>query len=158
MAISCHIYWLHMMFICYTSYSVLFDGSILRWSLTNYQDVFSPSMHRCESSSCRDTTWWSGVISSTFIYNGCKPILHTQNTRVNLTSLAYADMVLEHWDRKVERESYSRYDKHSDVHHWKLLHFTWWSVMVLIWITWSLRRLEGCLSKWEFLSNMINWT
>ena len=28
---------------------------------------------------------------------------------------AYADMASEHWDRKVERESYSRYDQHSDV-------------------------------------------
>ena len=46
--------------------------------------VFSLSMHRCQSSSCRDTMWWSGVISSRFIYNGCKPVLHTQNTRVKL--------------------------------------------------------------------------
>ena len=37
---------------------------------------------------------------------------------LNLTSLAYADMASEHWDRKVERESYSRYDQHTDVHHW----------------------------------------
>ena len=37
--------------------------------------------------------------------------------RLNLTSLAYADMASEHGDRKVERESYSRYDQHSDVHH-----------------------------------------
>ena len=36
---------------------------------------------------------------------------------LNLTSLAYADMASEHRDRKVERESYSRYDQHSDVHH-----------------------------------------
>ena len=27
-------------------------------------------------------------------------------------SLAYADMASEHEDRKVERESYSRYDQH----------------------------------------------
>ena len=106
----------------YASYLALIDGSILRWSLTNYQEAFSLSMHRCQSSSCPDTTWWSGVISSTSIYNGCKPVLH----RLNLMSLAYADMASEHWDRKVERESYSRYDKHSDVHHWKLLHLTWW--------------------------------
>ena len=33
-------------------------------------------MHRCYSSLCRDTTWWSGVISSTFTYNGSKPVLH----------------------------------------------------------------------------------
>ena len=78
LAISCHIFWLHMMFICYTSYSVLFDGSIIRWSLTNYQEVFSLSMHRCESSSCWDTTWWSGVIGSTFKYNGCKTVAHAE--------------------------------------------------------------------------------
>ena len=37
--------------------------------------------------------------------------------RLNLTSLAYADMASEHGDRKVEHESYSRYDQHNDVHH-----------------------------------------
>ena len=68
----------------YASYLALIDGSIIRWSLTNYQEVFSLSMHRCQSSSCPDTTWWSGVISSTSIYNGCKPVLHTQNTQVKL--------------------------------------------------------------------------
>ena len=36
--------------------------------------------------------------------------------RLNLTSLAYTDMASEHRDRKVERESYSRYGQHSDVH------------------------------------------
>ena len=38
--------------------------------------------------------------------------------RLYLTSLAYTDMASEHEDRKVERESYSRYDQHSDVYHW----------------------------------------
>ena len=51
--------------------------------------------------------------------------------RLNLTSLAYADMASEHWDRKVERESYSRYDQHSDVHHWNYsisrVNRTWFS-------------------------------
>ena len=84
MAISYHLYWLHVMFILYASYLALIDGSILRWYLTNYQEVFSLSMHRCQSSSCPDTTWWSGVISSTVTYNRCKPVLHTQNTRVKL--------------------------------------------------------------------------
>ena len=37
--------------------------------------------------------------------------------RLTLTSLAYTDMASEHEDRKVERESYSRYDQHRDVHH-----------------------------------------
>ena len=56
----------------------LIDGSILRWSLTNYQEVFSLSMHRCESSSCWDTMWWSGVIGSMFKYNGCKTVAHAE--------------------------------------------------------------------------------
>ena len=62
----------------YASYLALIDGSILRWSLTNYQEVFSLSMHHCESSSCWDTTWWSGVIGSTFKYNGCKIVAHAE--------------------------------------------------------------------------------
>ena len=37
MAISCHIFWLHVMFIFYTSYSALIDGSIITWSLTKFQ-------------------------------------------------------------------------------------------------------------------------
>ena len=78
------LYWLHVMFIFYASYLALFDGSILRWSLTNYQEVFSLSMHRCERSSCWDTTWWLGVIGSTFTYNGYKTVLHMKNTRVKL--------------------------------------------------------------------------
>ena len=32
--------------------------------------------------------------------------------RLYLTSQAYTDMASEHGDRKVERESYSRYDQH----------------------------------------------
>ena len=85
MAISYHLYWLHVMFIRYASYLALIDGTILRWSLTkNYQEVFSLSMHHCESSSCWETMWWSGVISSTFKYSGCKTVLHMQNTKVKL--------------------------------------------------------------------------
>ena len=38
MAISYHLYWLHVMFILYASYSAFFDGSIIRWSLTKFQD------------------------------------------------------------------------------------------------------------------------
>ena len=79
MAISYHLYWLHVMFILYASYLALIDGSILRWSLTKkFQEVFSLSMHCCESSSCWDTTWWSGVIGSTFKYNGCKTVAHAE--------------------------------------------------------------------------------
>ena len=34
MAISYHLYWLHVMLILYASYLALIDGSIIRWSLT----------------------------------------------------------------------------------------------------------------------------
>ena len=34
MAISYHLYWLHVMLILYASYLALFDGSIIRWSFT----------------------------------------------------------------------------------------------------------------------------
>ena len=37
---------------------------------------------------------------------------HADYSRLNLMSLAYADMASEHWDQKVERESYRRYDQH----------------------------------------------
>ena len=37
MAISYHLYWLHVMFILYASYFDLIDGSIIRWSLTKFQ-------------------------------------------------------------------------------------------------------------------------
>ena len=36
--IMSHIFWLHMMFIFYTFNFVLIDGSIIRWSLTKFQD------------------------------------------------------------------------------------------------------------------------
>ena len=72
---------MHVMFILLC---ILFclsrDGSIIRWSLTlNIKDiVFSLSMHHRESSSFWSTSWWSGVIDSTFTYGGCKPDLHMQ--------------------------------------------------------------------------------
>ena len=132
MAISYHLYWLHVMLILYASYLALIDGSIIRWSLTNYQEVFSLSMHRCESSSCWDTTWWSGVIGSsslTRVFRVCNcfaPVVferrayHTRSSRGVSARRTFATVHTqgEHWDRKVERESYSRYDQDSDVHHW----------------------------------------
>ena len=39
MDISCHIFWLHVMFIFYASYLDLIDGSIIRWSLTKFQGI-----------------------------------------------------------------------------------------------------------------------
>ena len=130
MAISCHIFWLHVMLILYASYLALFDGSIIRWSLTKLSRSVLP-----EYAPLRKF-----FVLRHHVMIGCDrlyvQIQRVQNSctrgilRLNLTSLAYADMASEHWDRKVERESYSRYDQHSDVHHWKLLHLTWWSDMV----------------------------
>ena len=99
MAISYHLYWLHVMFIFYASYLALIDGSILRWSLTNYQEVFSLSMHRCESSSCWDTTWWSGVIGSTFKYNGCKTVAHGE-----YSGYTWRAKHIQIWPRNTESE------------------------------------------------------
>ena len=39
MAISYHLYWLHVMLILYASYLALIDGSIIRWSLTKFQGI-----------------------------------------------------------------------------------------------------------------------
>ena len=132
MAISYHLYWLRVMFILYASYFALIDGSIIRWCLTKFQG---------KSVLPEYAPLPKFVVPRHHVMIGCdKLYVHLQRVqasfctrrilRLNLTSLAYADMASEHWDRKVERESYSRYDQHIDVHHWKLLHFTWWSVMV----------------------------
>ena len=86
MAISCNIFWFHVMFIFLCI--LFFLGRQLHYKMVPSVKfkikVFSLSMHRCDSSSCRDTTWWSGVISSTFTYNGCKTVLHMWNTHVKL--------------------------------------------------------------------------
>ena len=56
MAISYHLYWLHVMFMFYASYFALIDDSIIRWSITNFQGKsVLPEYHRCQSLSCRDT-------------------------------------------------------------------------------------------------------
>ena len=47
-------------------------------------------MHCCYSSSCRDTTWWSGVISSIFTYNGCKAL----NLSTVKALIAYCNKVI----------------------------------------------------------------
>ena len=83
----------------YASYLALIDGSIIRWSLTNYQEVFSLSMHRCESSSCWDTTWWSGVIGSTFKYNGCKTVAHAE-----YSGYTWRAKHIQIWPRNTETE------------------------------------------------------
>ena len=83
----------------YASYLALIDGSILRWSLTNNQEVFSLSMHRCESSSCWDTTWRSGVIGSTFKYNGCKTVAHAE-----YSGYTWRAKHIQIWPRNTETE------------------------------------------------------
>ena len=121
-------FWLHVMFIFYASYFAQYDGSFIRWSLTKFQGTgvlpeYAPLP--------------KFVVPRHHVMIGCDKLYfhiqrvqasfaHAEMLGLNLTSLAYADMASEHWDRKVERESYSRYDQHSDVYHWKLLHLTWW--------------------------------
>ena len=39
MAISCHIFWLHVMFIFYASYFAYYGSRIIRWSITKFQDI-----------------------------------------------------------------------------------------------------------------------
>ena len=111
MAISYHLYWLHVMFILYASYLALIDGSILRWSLTKFQD---------KSVLPEYAPLPKFVVPRHHVMIGCDKlyvqIQRVQNSctrrilRLYLTSLAYTDMASEHGDRKVERESYSRYD------------------------------------------------
>ena len=50
MAISCHIFWLHVMFIFYTSYFACFGGSFIRWSLTKI------SRYKCSAWVCTVAT------------------------------------------------------------------------------------------------------
>ena len=103
----------------YESYLALIDGSIIRWSLTKFQD---------KSVLPEYAPLRKFFVLRHHVMIGCDrlyvQIQRVQNSctrgilRLNLTSLAYADMASEHGDRKVERESYSRYDQHSDVHQW----------------------------------------
>ena len=75
--IACDVYLLCILFCLGRHYKMI-------PSLNFKIKVSSLSMHRWESSPFRSTTWWSGVIDSMFAYNGYKPVLHTQNTRVKL--------------------------------------------------------------------------
>ena len=79
------LYDLHVMFVMFTSYLLRTTVAKKRWSLTKIsRDVFPLTVHRCEGSLFRSTTWWSGVIDS--------------NVRIQrvLTSLACTDMASEH--------------------------------------------------------------
>ena len=116
LAISCHY------LIACDVYHV-YASCLLRTTVVNkmipykIQEVFSPN--------CAPLLQF--VVSKHHVMIGCDGFLrsHTMGVRqfytaktlrVNLTSLACADMASEHGDRKVEHESYSRYDQHSDVH------------------------------------------
>ena len=50
-------------------------------------------------------------------YIGDVSVLHVQNTRVKLDEPSICRYGLGTLRPKGERESYSRYDQHSDVHH-----------------------------------------
>ena len=102
----------------YASYLALIDGSIIRWSLTKLSRSVLP-----EYAPLRKF-----FVLRHHVMIGCDrlyvQIQRVQNSctrgilRLYLTSQAYTDMASEHGDRKVERESYSRYDQHNDVHQW----------------------------------------
>ena len=68
-------------------------------SLNFKVQVFSQSMHHCYSSSCRDTTWWSGVIGSTFKYNGCKTVAHAE-----YSGYTWRAKHIQIWPRNMETE------------------------------------------------------
>ena len=100
MAISYHLYWLHVMFIFYASYLALIDGSIIRWSLTKLSRSVLPEyaplrkfvvlrhhmMIECDRF----------YVQIQRVQNSCtRGIL-----RLNLTSLAYIQI----WPRNTETE------------------------------------------------------
>ena len=76
-------YELHVMLILFL-HLILLRTTVALWGdlSLKFQDeiVFFPTVHRCYSSSFRDTTWWSGVIDSTFTYNGCKTVAHAEHS------------------------------------------------------------------------------
>ena len=101
MAISYRLYWLHVMFIFYESYLALIDGSIIRWSLTKFQG---------KSVLPEYAPLPKFVVPRHHVMIRCdKLYVHLQRVQasfctcrilgLNLTSLAYADMTSEHWDR-----------------------------------------------------------
>ena len=101
MAISYHLYWLHVMFIFYASYLALIDGSIIRWSPLNYQSIsvlpeyaplrkFFVLRHHVMIGCDRL------YVQIQWVQNSCtRGIL-----RLNLTSLAYVQI----WPRNTETE------------------------------------------------------
>ena len=129
LAISCHYY----IIACDVYY--VYASCLLRTMVVNkmipykkFQEVFSPN--------CAPLLQF--VASKHHVMIGCHRSLRSHTTgvrqiytcntlRVNLTSLACADMASEHGDRKVEHESYGRYDQHENVHRRWLVRLTWWS-------------------------------
>ena len=117
LAISCHY------LIACDVYHV-FASCLLRTTVVNkmipykkFQEVFSPN--------CAPLLQF--VASKHHVMIGCDGFLRSHTTgvrqfytvktlRVNLTSLACADMASEHGDRNVEHESYGRYNLHENVH------------------------------------------
>ena len=85
LAISCH-YYIIAWDVYYVYASCLLRTTVVNKMIpyNNFKKVFPLTVHRCEGSLFQSTTWWSGVIDPTFAYNGCKPVLHMQNTWVKL--------------------------------------------------------------------------
>ena len=118
LAISCHYYLIacdvYHVFASYLLRTTVVNKMIPHY---NFKNVFSPN--------CAPLLKF--IVSKHHVMIGCDRSLRSHTTgvrqfytaktlRVNLTSLACADMASEHGDRKVEHESYGRYDQHEDVH------------------------------------------
>ena len=128
LAISCH-YYIIACDVYYVYASCLLRTTVVNKMIPykNFKKCSPLTVHRCDSSLFQITTWWSGVWFRRSHTTGVRQIYTCNTLRVNLTSLACTDMASEHGDRKVEHESYSRYDQHEDVHRWWLVRLTWWS-------------------------------
>ena len=127
MAISCHYLIACDVYHVYTSYLLRTTVVNKMIPYNNFKKCSPLTVHRCDSSLFQNITWWSGVLFRRSHTTGGRQIYTRETLRVNLTSLACTDMASEHGDRKVEHESYRRYDQHEDVHRWWLVRLTWWS-------------------------------
>ena len=85
LAISCHYYLIACdVYHVFASYLLRTTVASRMIPYNNFKKVFTLTVHRCEGSLFRSTTWWSGVIDS--------------NVRIQrvLTSLACTDVASEH--------------------------------------------------------------
>ena len=84
LAISCHYLIACDVYHVFASYLLRTTVVSKMIPCNNFKKVFTLTVHRCEGSLFRSTTWWSGVIDS--------------NVRIQrvLTSLACTDMASEH--------------------------------------------------------------